>query len=136
MNQKNYRDYKILKTQLYARNKMAELLKDFPFVEKVYPSEANFILVKMHDAKGISLGIGKVSGIANPRDRHLGRCDRAAVRLSRPAPGRDLRLRDAGSRRGRTPRARRARAGRHRLPQETRQGGCRAPRANDQTDRH
>ena len=35
------------------RNKMAELLKDFPFTQKVYPSDANFLLIKMHDAKGI-----------------------------------------------------------------------------------
>ena len=35
------------------RVKMAELLKEFPFVEKVFPSEANFLLVKVHDAKGI-----------------------------------------------------------------------------------
>ena len=32
---------------------MAELLKDFPFVIRVYHSDANFILVKMHDASGI-----------------------------------------------------------------------------------
>lgn len=28
-------------------------LKNFPFVEKVFPSDANFLLVKMHDARGI-----------------------------------------------------------------------------------
>jgi histidinol-phosphate aminotransferase len=32
---------------------MAELLKGFPFVVTVYPSDANFLLVKMHDARGI-----------------------------------------------------------------------------------
>ncbi len=35
------------------RNKMVEMLKNFPFVIKVYPSDANFLLVKMHDARGI-----------------------------------------------------------------------------------
>jgi len=32
---------------------MTELLKEYPFVIRVYPSEANFILVKMHDSRGI-----------------------------------------------------------------------------------
>ncbi len=35
------------------RVQLAENLKDFPFVEKIFPSDANFLLVKMHDARGI-----------------------------------------------------------------------------------
>ncbi|MFW6290344.1 MAG: histidinol-phosphate transaminase, partial [Mariniphaga sp.] len=35
------------------REKMGMMLNEFPFVVKVYPSDANFILVKMHDALGI-----------------------------------------------------------------------------------
>ena len=35
------------------RIKMEEQLTHFPFVEKVFPSDANFLLVKMHDANGI-----------------------------------------------------------------------------------
>ncbi len=35
------------------RGKLAEKLKSFPFVVKVFPSDANFLLVKMHDARGI-----------------------------------------------------------------------------------
>ena len=35
------------------REKLAEQLKGFPFVVKVFPSAANFLLVKMHDARGI-----------------------------------------------------------------------------------
>ena len=35
------------------RKKMAEALSNFPFVVKVYPSDANFLLVKMYDAQGI-----------------------------------------------------------------------------------
>ena len=38
---------------LAERNKMSELFINLPFVEKVYPSDANFLLIKMHDAKGI-----------------------------------------------------------------------------------
>jgi histidinol-phosphate aminotransferase len=35
------------------REKLGEKLKEFPFVLKVFPSDANFLLVKMHDAWGI-----------------------------------------------------------------------------------
>jgi histidinol-phosphate aminotransferase len=35
------------------REMLAKKLADFPFVEKVYPSDANFLLVRMHDAHGI-----------------------------------------------------------------------------------
>jgi histidinol-phosphate aminotransferase len=35
------------------RNRLAELLPQISFVEKVYPSDANFLLVKMKDAKAV-----------------------------------------------------------------------------------
>lgn len=38
---------------LREKKKMVKNLKKFPFIEKIYPSDANFILVKMHDANGI-----------------------------------------------------------------------------------
>ena len=38
---------------LKERVKMVKKLEKFPFVVKVYPSDANFILVKMYDANGI-----------------------------------------------------------------------------------
>lgn len=44
---------KWVKLLIAEREKMEILLVDFPFVEKVYPSDANFLLVKMHDAQGI-----------------------------------------------------------------------------------
>lgn len=44
---------KWVKLLIAERKKMEELIADFPFVQKVYPSDANFILVKMHDARGI-----------------------------------------------------------------------------------
>jgi histidinol-phosphate aminotransferase len=44
---------KWVKRIIAERAKMAELLKGFPFVVTVYPSDANFLLVKMHDARGI-----------------------------------------------------------------------------------
>lgn len=44
---------KWVKLLIAERVKMADLLKDFPFVIQVYPSDANFLLVKMYDAEGI-----------------------------------------------------------------------------------
>ncbi len=44
---------KWIKILIAERKKMTELLTQFPFVVKVYPSDANFLLVKMHDARGI-----------------------------------------------------------------------------------
>lgn len=38
---------------LKERAKMIEYLKKYPFVVKVYPTDANFVLVKTHDPKGI-----------------------------------------------------------------------------------
>lgn len=40
----------MLKEQIKQRGKLAEKLNKFRFVEKVYPSDANFLLVKMKDA--------------------------------------------------------------------------------------
>ncbi|HYQ59176.1 MAG TPA: histidinol-phosphate transaminase, partial [Draconibacterium sp.] len=44
---------KWVKLLIAERDKMEKLLVEFPFVVKVYPSDANFLLVKMHDARGI-----------------------------------------------------------------------------------
>ncbi|PIF02263.1 MAG: histidinol-phosphate transaminase, partial [Draconibacterium sp.] len=38
---------------LAERKNLTVMLKKLPFVVKIFPSDANFILVKMHDAKGI-----------------------------------------------------------------------------------
>lgn len=35
------------------RKDLADKLYEFPFVANIYPSDANFLLVKMHDARGI-----------------------------------------------------------------------------------
>ena len=42
-----------VKTIIAEREKVAKELTRFPFVVKIFPSDANFLLVKMHDAKGI-----------------------------------------------------------------------------------
>ena len=42
-----------VKILVSERAKLAEKLKEFPFVVKVFPSDANFLLVKTHDPRGI-----------------------------------------------------------------------------------
>ncbi len=42
-----------VKIILEERDKMVRKLFKLPFVQVIYPSDANFILVKMHDARGI-----------------------------------------------------------------------------------
>jgi len=42
-----------VKVLLKERSKLIEELNQLPFVVKIYPSDANFLLVKTHDAKGI-----------------------------------------------------------------------------------
>ena len=44
---------KWVKLLIAERKKMTDLLLEFPFVTEVFPSDANFLLVKMHDARGI-----------------------------------------------------------------------------------
>jgi len=44
---------KWVKLLIAEREKMKKLLSDFPFVVKIFPSDANFILIKMFDARGI-----------------------------------------------------------------------------------
>lgn len=65
---------KWVKLLIAERKKMEELIAEFPFVEKVYPSDANFILIKMHDAKGIYDYLVEVGIIVRDRSKvHL--CD-------------------------------------------------------------
>ncbi len=40
-----------VQTLLHERNHLIELLQTMPVVEKIYPSDANFVLVKVQDAK-------------------------------------------------------------------------------------
>ena len=45
--------HKWVELLIAERKKMSELLKDFPFVIKVFPSDANFLLVKMNNPNKI-----------------------------------------------------------------------------------
>lgn len=42
-----------IKETVQERNKLEQALNELPIVQKVYPSDANFLLVKVSDAKGI-----------------------------------------------------------------------------------
>lgn len=42
-----------VKLLISERKRIAKDMENLPFVVKVYPSDANFLLVKMHDARGI-----------------------------------------------------------------------------------
>ncbi len=65
---------KWVKLLIAERQKMAELLKEFPFVNKIYPSDANFLLVQMFDAPGIYAYLVEKGVIVRDRSKiHL--CD-------------------------------------------------------------
>ena len=44
---------KWIKLIIAEREKMKQLLTSFPFVIQIFPSDANFLLIKMHDARRI-----------------------------------------------------------------------------------
>ncbi len=58
--------YRIRET-VAERNKLAKILPDFPFIRRVYPSDANFLLVETTDPTGIYQHL--VNGGAIVRDR-------------------------------------------------------------------
>jgi histidinol-phosphate aminotransferase len=65
---------KWVKLLIAEREKMKTLISEFPFVIKIFPSDANFILVKMHDARGIYEYLKEKGVIVRDRSKvHL--CD-------------------------------------------------------------
>ncbi len=58
-----------VKQIIQERENMSKMLLKFPFVVKVFPSEANFILVKMHDARGIYEFLREKGVIVRDRSR-------------------------------------------------------------------
>lgn len=65
-----------VKLIIAERTNMSERLITYPFVEKVYPSDANFILVKVKDAKGIYNFLTEKGIIVRDRSKiHL--CDQS-----------------------------------------------------------
>lgn len=58
-----------VKQLLIEREKLSQQLAEFPFVVKIFPSDANFILVKMHDAGGIYLYLREQGVIVRDRSK-------------------------------------------------------------------
>lgn len=56
---------------LSERSKLASALEKLPFVQRVYPSDANFLLVKMHDAEGIYLYLLEEGVVVRNRSKVL-----------------------------------------------------------------
>lgn len=72
------------------REKMIEKLSGFPFVQKIFPTDANFVLVKMHDAHGIYKYLKERGIIVRDRSKiHL--CEESLrITIGSPAENKQL----------------------------------------------
>ncbi len=82
-----------VKTILEERDKMVRKLFKLPFVQVVYPSDANFILVKMHDARGIYEYLTEKKIIVRDRSK-ITLCD-DCLRITIGSPKENKKLRKA-----------------------------------------
>lgn len=82
-----------VKIILDERAKMIRKLYDLPFVQVIYPSDANFILVKMHDARGIYEYLTEQKIIVRDRSR-VALCD-DSLRITIGSPEENKKLRKA-----------------------------------------
>ncbi len=82
-----------VKIILGERKILAEELIKLPFVLKVYPSDANFILVKMHDARGIYNYLTEQKIIVRDRSK-IALCENS-LRITVGSPEENKRLLDA-----------------------------------------
>ena len=82
-----------VKTILDEREKIVVELIKFPFVQKVYPTDANFVLVKMHDARGIYEYLTEQKIIV--RDRSKVTLCEDSLRITIGSPEENLRLLEA-----------------------------------------
>ncbi|MFY9154490.1 MAG: histidinol-phosphate transaminase [Prolixibacteraceae bacterium] len=82
-----------VKTILEERGKMVQKLFKLPFVQVVYPSDANFILVKMHDARGIYEYLTEQKIIVRDRSK-VALCE-DSLRITIGSPEENKRLRKA-----------------------------------------
>lgn len=78
---------------LEERGKMIRKLYKMPFVQVVYPSDANFILVKMHDARGIYDYLTEQKIIVRDRSK-ITLCD-DCLRITIGSPKENKKLRKA-----------------------------------------
>ena len=82
-----------VKIILEERGKMIKKLFSFPFVQVIYPSDANFILVKMHDARGIYEYLTDQKIIVRDRSK-IALCD-DCLRITIGSPDENKKLRKA-----------------------------------------
>jgi len=82
-----------VKTILQERGKMVKKLFKLPFVQVVYPSDANFILVKMSDARGIYEYLTEQKIIVRDRSK-VTLCD-DCLRITIGSPKENKKLRKA-----------------------------------------
>lgn len=80
-------------TIVEERGKMIRKLFKLPFVQVVYPSDANFILVKMHDARGIYKYLTEQKIIVRDRSK-IALCD-DCLRITIGSPEENKKLRKA-----------------------------------------
>jgi histidinol-phosphate aminotransferase len=78
---------------LEERDKMVRKLFKFPFVQVVYPSDANFVLVKMNDARGIYEYLTEQKIIVRDRSK-VALCD-DCLRITIGSPKENKKLRKA-----------------------------------------
>ena len=82
-----------VKTIVEERDKMVRKLFKLSFVQVVYPSDANFILVKMHDARGIYEYLTDLKIIVRDRSK-IALCD-DCLRITIGSPKENKKLRKA-----------------------------------------
>jgi len=82
-----------VKLILEERDKMVRKLFKFPFVQVVYPSDANFVLVKMNDARGIYEYLTEKKIIVRDRSK-IALCD-DCLRITIGSPKENKKLRKA-----------------------------------------
>ena len=82
-----------VKIILEERDKMVRKLFKLPFVQVVYPSDANFVLVKMHDARGIYEYLTEQKIIVRDRSK-ITLCD-DCLRITIGSPKENKKLRKA-----------------------------------------
>ncbi len=82
-----------VKIILDERDKMVRKLFKLPFVQVVYPSDANFVLVKMHDARGIYEYLTEQKIIVRDRSK-ITLCD-DCLRITIGSPKENKKLRKA-----------------------------------------
>ena len=76
-NTNNYEEQK--KLLLEERQKLSEALSQIPIVRKVYPSQANFLLVEVSDANSVYQNLIQQGIIIRNRNKEVKNCIRISI---------------------------------------------------------